>query len=75
MRILEEVNQEVPRELRQMADRFTRMKDRPAAEGGDSGGFRGGCGGGNYFREIKHFCIRGEINHFWMRGQINEGRN
>uniref|UniRef100_A0A0A1XEP5 RNA helicase n=1 Tax=Zeugodacus cucurbitae TaxID=28588 RepID=A0A0A1XEP5_ZEUCU len=60
--ILEEADQDVPSELRQMADRFKSMKDRRANElskcnfrdrngsgnRGYNGGFRGGNGGGRY---------------------------
>ena len=60
--ILEEADQEVPSELREMAARFKSMKDRRANElskcnfrdrngagsRGYNGGFRGGNGGGRY---------------------------
>ena len=47
IRILEEAEQIVPDELRDMANRFDRMKERRAAEGG--GGFGGRRGGGGGF--------------------------
>ncbi|KAH8312060.1 hypothetical protein KR044_009205, partial [Drosophila immigrans] len=52
--ILEEANQEVPEQLRDMAQRFAAMKERRAAEGGGGGGrgFRnGGRGGGGGRRD------------------------
>lgn len=40
--ILEEAQQEVPEQLRDMSKRFAAMKDRRAAEGGGGRGFGGG---------------------------------
>lgn len=44
--ILEEANQEVPRKLRDMAERFTRNKERRNAESARFGGKRGQRSGG-----------------------------
>uniref|UniRef100_H2YPW3 Helicase C-terminal domain-containing protein n=1 Tax=Ciona savignyi TaxID=51511 RepID=H2YPW3_CIOSA len=51
--ILEEADQEVPDEVRDMAERFQKMKDRRAADGAAyrSGGPRRGGGGGRYRRD------------------------
>lgn len=47
--ILEEAQQEVPEQLRDMSRRFAAMKERRAAEGGGGGrGFGGGGGGRGY---------------------------
>lgn len=48
--ILEEAQQEVPEQLRDMSRRFAAMKERRAAEGGGGGGRGfGGGGGGRSF--------------------------
>ncbi|XP_060651017.1 probable ATP-dependent RNA helicase DDX43 [Drosophila nasuta] len=54
--ILEEANQEVPEKLRDMAQRFSAMKERRAAEGGGGGrGFRdGGRGSGGGGRRDRY---------------------
>lgn len=46
--ILEEAQQEVPEQLRDMSRRFAAMKERRAAEGGGGRGFGGGGGGRGY---------------------------
>lgn len=47
--ILEEAQQEVPEQLRDMSRRFAAMKERRAAEGGGGGKGFGGGGGGRGF--------------------------